>query len=164
MNRRMTVLSLLVLLAAVIATGITRSTSAMMPASGPSASGHGNLTVGGELRTFSFTAVTHKNGTVTGQAQLNNRAQDTRLHLDIDCLRVVGNTATVSGIVTNTTDPTLEGFRGIFRVEDNGEGANDPPDRISLVFLFPPSVPLDCNSNLGLPLIPIEAGNIQVRP
>ncbi len=34
----------------------------------PSASGQGSLTVGGELRTFSFTAVQHQDGTATGEA------------------------------------------------------------------------------------------------
>ena len=164
MDRRMTVLSLLILFAVVTATGLTHSTSAMMPDSGPSASGHGNLTTGGELRTFSFTAVTHKDGTVTGQAQLISRATDTRIHMEIDCLRVVGNIAIMSGTITNSNVPAFEGRPAIFRVQDNGEGANDPADRISLVSIFPAGFAINCNSNFSTPLIPIDGGNIQVRP
>lgn len=131
-------------------------------ANGPKASGHGNLTVADELRTFSFTAVTHQDGSVTGQAQLNNRAQDARIHLEIDCLLVIGNRAVMSGVVTNTNDPVFEGLTGTFRVTDNGEGANDPPDTISLVFFgFPPQF---CRTNVPLPEMPIEGGNIQVKP
>ena len=61
--------------------------------SGPSATGAGHFEIDGELRTFSFTANTHRDGTVKGQAQLYNRALGTRTHLEIDCLRVVGTTA-----------------------------------------------------------------------
>jgi hypothetical protein len=141
------------------------------PGSGPSASGHGNLTVGGELRTFSFTAVTHKNGSVTGEAQLDNRASGQKIHMAIDCLSVsVGhhsNTAVVSGIVT-ISDPTgLEGFTGVFAVQDNGEGSNAPArDRISLVFLESPPTTVDCTAATftDFGTAPIEGGNILVKP
>lgn len=141
-------------------------TSSAMVAGGPSASGHGNLTIGGELRTFSFTAVTHRDGTVTGQGQLNNRQQGVKLHLTIDCLLVSGNTASVSGTVTSVSGPTAVqvGDRFIFRVVDNGEGSKAPPDTISLVFSFPPSVMIDCKVPFVVPLLPIDGGNIQVRP
>jgi hypothetical protein len=134
--------------------------------SGPSASGHGNLTIAGELRTFSFTAVTHKDGSVTGEAQLDNRAQGVKLHLAIDCLKVVGNTATVSGTVTEVSGPTViqVGWKSVFRVTDNGEGGKSAPDTISLVFSFAPPAFIDCHSNFSVPMMPIEGGNIQVRP
>ena len=134
--------------------------------SGPSANGHGNLIVTGELRTFSFTAVTQKGGGVTGESQLDNRAQGVKLHLAIDCLVVTGNVARVSGIVTKATGPTAVqvGWKSIFHVQDNGEGANDPPDTISLVFSFPPSVAVDCTTPFVLPMLTIDDGNIQVKP
>src|SRR5437867_12209486 len=74
------------LLALALVVFLQPSTAA--PGSGPSASGHGNLTAGGELRTFSFTAVTHRDGSVTGEAQLNNRASGQKIHMAIDCLSV----------------------------------------------------------------------------
>ncbi len=134
--------------------------------SGPSASGHGNLTVGGELRTFSFTAVTHKDGSVSGECQLENRAQGVRLHIAIDCLQVTGNMASVSGTVTEVSGPTAVevGWRSLFRVVDNGEGGKNPPDTISLVFSFAPGANVDCHTNFVFPQMPIEGGNIQVRP
>ena len=56
-------------------------------ASNPFAGGHGNLISGEELRTFSFTAVRHTDGTVSGQVQVKNRALDVHVHVDVDCLK-----------------------------------------------------------------------------
>jgi hypothetical protein len=54
----------------------------------------------------------------------------------------------------------------LFAVEDNGEGGNAPTDRISLVFTDVPSN--SCNdyvfSDFDGFMLPIEAGNIQVKP
>ena len=41
--------------------------------SGPSATGSGHFSESGALRTFSFNAITHADGTVSGNAQINNR-------------------------------------------------------------------------------------------
>ncbi len=132
----------------------------------PSASGHGNLTVGGELRTFSFTAVTQPNGRVTGEAQLKSRASGALIHAEINCLTVVGNKAYIGGVVRHSNNPLLVGKPAVFRVIDNGEGANAPPDELSLfvTFVTPPSE--DCNGPTvqSLATRPIEAGNIQVKP
>jgi len=148
-------------------TMLSQPTSSAARANGPSASGHGNLTVGGELRTFSFTAVTHKDGSVTGEAELINRASGGKFHLAINCLSVSGIDAVVSGVVTNSDGPTnLLGWTGVFRVTDNGEGANDPPDQISFTFFFPPPTTVSCQSFVPAQFstVPIEGGNIQVQP
>ena len=52
----------------------------------------------------------------------------------------------------------------IFHVVDNGEGSNAPPDTISLVFSFDPSVNVDCRTAFVLPMLAIDDGNIQVKP
>ena len=152
-------------LAAIGVTVLFLFTPRLLADSGPSANGHGNLVIAGELRTFSFTAVTQKGG-VTGEAQLDNRAQGVRLHLVINCLVVTGNVAKVSGIVTKVTGPTIiqVGWPSIFYVNDNGEGSNSPPDTISLVFSFDPSVTVDCRTPFVLDMLAIDDGNIQVKP
>ena len=152
-------------LAAIGVTVLFLFTPRLLADSGPSANGHGNLVIAGELRTFSFTAVTQKGG-VTGEAQLDNRAQGVRIHLAIDCLVVTGNVAKVSGIVTKVTGPTIiqVGWKSIFYANDNGEGSNSPPDTISLVFSFDPSVNVDCTTPFVLPMLAIDDGNIQVKP
>jgi hypothetical protein len=135
-------------------------------ANGPQASGHGNLTTGGELRTFSFTAITQSDGSVTGEAELKSRASGTVIHAHLDCLTVVGNQAYIGGIVTKATNPAFVGKPAVFTVIDHGEGASAPPDELSLfvTFVNPPSE--DCNgpTNHSQTMHPIEAGNIQVNP
>ena len=128
-----------------------------------SANGSGHVTIEGENRTFAFTALEDDSGVDRGQAQLQARQEDNKIHLDIDCLVVTGNTARVSGIVTRSDDPVLMGWTGIFRVIDGGAGRNSPPDQISLVHLFPPLFNQSCRTYEPSPLHPVERGNIQVH-
>ena len=146
----------------------------------PSASGHANLSVGDrQTRTFSFIAVEHRDGTVRGQAQVNNPSFPIRVHFTIDCLKFGGvNRVIASGPITRSSDPgTIDvGRISVFAVEDNGEGANAAPDRITTIPDYAP--PKSCNdfsvSDSGLrddttatvvrPWRAIEAGQIQVRP
>ena len=118
----------------------------------------------GTFRSFSFSARKYADGTVDGELQLNSRGFDVFVHIKIDCLRVVGNDAFMSGTITNSNNPLFEGRSVIFNVEDNGEGANSLPDRISLVGIAPAGVQINCNSNIVLQTVPIEEGNIQVKP
>jgi hypothetical protein len=135
------------------------------PGGNPRATGSGHFETAGELRTFAFNAIQHKDGIVTGHSQTHNRVLDVSAHLEIDCLRfLTPNSAVMSGTITRSNDPTLEGRRGIFRVEDNGEGANDPPDGASLTAVLPPGSMLDCQVLPGPNPIPIQHGNVQVSP
>jgi hypothetical protein len=135
-------------------------------AAGPtSATGAGTLTILGELRNFAFSAITAPDGTVQGQAQLNNRQQSAIDHLDIDCMRVVGNTAVISGVVTSSNSGQA-GNTGVFAVQDLGEGKNAQPDRLSLVYFYAPQYAGTlCTffSFADFPTSPIQGGNIQVR-
>ena len=49
-----------------------------------STTGSGHIQLGGELRTFSFSAVGRNDGSVTGQAQLQARLIDSTSHVEID--------------------------------------------------------------------------------
>jgi hypothetical protein len=128
---------------------------------GPSATGAGHFESSGGLRTFSFSAITKKDGSVTGQAQLSNRGLDSKLHVDIDCMVVSGNTATISGVITNS-NVGLDGFTAYFTVVDNGEGGASP-DEMSLLAPIDPASGLDCTVPLNMVLYPIDGGNVQVR-
>ena len=59
------------------------------------------------------------------------------------------------------------GITGAFAVEDNGEGANAPPDRITLLNtgpFFTPGICMFLTPAVVAPLLlPIENGNVQVR-
>src|SRR5215469_18572147 len=91
-----------------------------------SATGSGQFHVSGSLRTFTFNANTDSSGVTTGQTQGNNRSAGVKWHGTLTCLNVVGNVATMSGVVTDITpglgDPFLVGNFIQFQVTDMGEG------------------------------------------
>lgn len=155
-----------VLIATLLAIGAGMSAGTAIAGNGivASATGSGHITIGTELRTFSFTAETDSNNNSRGQAELFNRNSGTRLHMAVNCLNVAGNVATMSGTVTqDNLSGAFVGDPVWFQVVDNGEGAGAPPDLISLVYIFfgPPGVP--CTSPLVPASIPIQGGNIQVH-
>lgn len=142
---------------AIAAAGVTQSASGQgtILITTPDASGN---------RTFSFNAETHSDGTTTGHAQLVNRFNGTVLHIRVDCLRVIGNVASVSGEVTHTNNPLFDEFSSVvFTVQDNGEGSAAPPDLISFAFFDVPAPGWDCQNQLFPPEFAVEEGNVQVK-
>jgi hypothetical protein len=147
----------------------TGKAGSLLKTSGPSASGQGRIE--GTDRVFAFNARTQPDGTVKGEGQLTytHNGNDVKIHFMIDCLSVVDNVAAMSGTVTNS-NTFQPGGPCWFKVKDNGEGNNAPPDEMT-GFLFceggdedPACAQLTCGNDLGLALNPIENGNIQVRP
>ena len=133
-----------------------------------SATGSGHFQVSGDLRTFTFNANTDSSSNTTGQTQGNNRNAGIKWHGSLNCLNVVGNVATMSGVVTDITpglgDPFLVGNFIQFQVTDMGEGNNAPPDLISLTLFFPQgSNDPGCTVPLITATIPITQGNVQVH-
>ena len=139
-----------------------------------SATGSGHITAGGEQRTFSFSAVRHRDGTVSGQFQLKNRATDVVIHGEVRCMAIFprpgGGAAFMAGVVTRVEGDATGFFEGrdvIFNAFDNGEGQNAVfPDFISLVQASnPQTAARQCAFGLrvGTP-VPVEDGNVQVRP
>jgi hypothetical protein len=130
-----------------------------------SARGGGHLTFMDARRTFAFTANNKADGTTQGEFQINNRAEGFfKEHGVVTCLFVEDNQAWVGGVVLHS-DGGTEGISRVWRVVDNGEGSNDPPDMISLAATFGPAgTEQVCKTPVGLvlPLMPIEDGNIQV--
>ena len=130
---------------------------------GPSANGQGFFTgSGGGLRTFSFNAVTKNDGSVTGQANLHNRDEGNIYKVQINCLQVIGNRASVSGVIKSSTVPGLEGQNAVFVVIDNGEGFGNFPDQISRLLITDEEV--DCRTEIPFRMFNIEGGNVQVKP
>jgi hypothetical protein len=120
------------------------------------------------LRTFAFEATKTSNGSVTGQAQIDNRAVAQRLHIQVDCLNVIGNIAVMSGTLTYASGAGISvGDAAIFGVQDNGEGAGASPDRVTRAFENTGLVCTDITpANVGLytyELHDVQAGNIQVH-
>jgi hypothetical protein len=148
--------------------------TASMRADGPSASGHGTILVQNEQgqtvrRQFSFSAKQLADGTVQGSAVIQNPQFDPRYRatFDITCLLVVGNRASLGGDIKTTSDPVFndEFDTGFFTVFDNGEPGKGI-DTISLVFFDNVVPPANCQF-IGADdfmQIPIDSGNVQVRP
>lgn len=128
-----------------------------------SATGSGHTLSAGELRSLSFSANQLPDGTAGGQAQINARSLDAFAHIAIDCLEVTGNIAHMSGTVVQTSDPTvfLPDEYVHFAVQDNGEGADAPPDRVSGI---PVDEPFRCDDSTPPTLTRVVVrGNLQVR-
>jgi opacity protein-like surface antigen len=156
--------------------GATAATAAKTPTRTPSASGSGALDNG--ARQFSFNAKQNADGTVTGQAELTNKdftgANGTspyKLHVDISCMKVVGNIAIFGGTTKRTNDPSLVDAV-FFSVQDNGEPGKGA-DKISRAFFWDddPATTGDPQSCQlvpfegpdSFPLETIETGNVQVK-
>jgi len=115
--------------------------------------------------TFTFNAVKHGDGSVTGHLFYFFRDFDLdfKVRMDIDCLIIDGNRAKVSGIITQISanfpgEPWWLGARGSLQVEDNGNGNGASPDRYSDFHFFEAT----CTDD-NEPYIPID-GNIVVAP
>ena len=131
-----------------------------------SAAGSGHMVRNGFYRTFSFSARKYADGTSTGQLQLRSPEFDVVVHLAIDCLRVVGDRAHMSGVITYTsnTDEAFVGEHNRLVVEDNGEGLAAPPDMVSGIPANPGNTnPETCETNTLVPNRIVENGNVQVR-
>ena len=134
--------------------------------SGPSASGHANfINAAGQLVQRTFHARQKTDGDVYGDFVQHNTATGVMVKGDIDCLFFLGPTqAAMSGKIREHPDVTLIGRTAIFRVGDNGEGSNAPPDEISGLNIQGSGSPLDCKTFVNPFFTPIESGNIQVKP
>jgi hypothetical protein len=126
------------------------------------ASGGGTVEYGGALNTHAFTAQVDADGNVKGQAEFQLRFIDTTIHVEVDCLAVVGNEAWIGGTIARSSNPAQvgPGLHILFRVQDNGEGDAHPPDMTSqLVWGAVPS----CDTTPPLGLNEWSNGNVQVR-
>ena len=128
-----------------------------------SASGSGHILFATNNEFITFSAMKQTDGTVSGTAVVHDVSAGVTAKIDVNCLNVVGNTATISGVVTSSSEPTLVGFEGIFQVVDNGEGANAPPDFMSLANFYAVGTGSDCTVPGEYDLVPLRSGNVQVR-
>lgn len=144
----------------------TPNSGSLAKSSGPvveMVTGSGHLTRSTEpvglWRTFSFTARRYADGSVKGTFEGHDHGW-TYVKGSITCFTIDGNQAWVYCVIEKS-DPEYVGSQRVFRVVDNGEGANAPPDQISLLSV---DQGYSCSALYGFPLVyDIEAGNIQVK-
>lgn len=139
--------------------------SAQLSLRGTPAADH-SVTGGGStsLFSFGFTAQSHQDGkvggTVSGNAEFVFPAPFSgHIHVEVNCLQVVGNQAFVSGVMTNSAFGLSKGTEILFGVQD-GDGAAKS-DLISNVF-FSPAPPLTCLTFHAPPQFAIQ-GNIEIH-
>ncbi len=150
--------------------------------SGPSANGQATLPMEllGGRQTVAFHVREFADGSVRGSFESKSRGQDLEVHANLDCLAITGNEAIAGGVVTQSrVDPSFPfpipvGTRIWFRVRDNGEGANAPPDEFTDWFFGAPELGFTltvCAPNVFeefpefIPgYAPLANGNVQVKP
>jgi hypothetical protein len=96
-------------------------------AAAASVNGSGTVTFGSSVEHISVNATAGATPTAgSGRATFQDKAAGGNVNgqIDVNCVRVVGNTATVSGIVTHSNDKTLIGTEAVFQVVDNGNGTD----------------------------------------
>ena len=120
---------------------------------------------------YSLSAIRHDDGSVSGEFEerviLASTSEFIRqTHGTVTCFQIVGNLARIGGVVDHATDPRfLPGTEFRLIVEDNGNGASDPPDRGSNArFGVPGSAQAFCNAGTAFNLEDVQHGNIEVRP
>lgn len=138
-----------------------------VPAQAVTASAHGGYfaTYGGNsaTRRIEFTANRDGLNNQKGQGSFFNVTTGLKTHFTIDCLKVEGNVATMSGTWGIADVDTGEFPYLWLQVIDNGEGKN-AHDKVSP--LFTSDSPISCNDDLfpGVTFdIDASSGNIQVR-
>ena len=100
------------------------------------ASGGGTVDVPQGRSTYAFHASANGAGEVKGNFNAHFSNVDANVRGDVTCLAVVGNRATMAGVVTATSDATLVPVGRIYawQVVDNGEGSNASPDQVSAFY------------------------------
>ena len=81
------------------------------------------------------------------------------LRVDVNCVRIVGSEATVSGIITSSNDPTLVGFEALVQIVDSGTGGSQ--DLMSPVLLHEVGIGPDCTVPSEFDLVEVQ-GNFTI--
>ncbi len=127
--------------------------------------GSGHLTQAGELRTFTFNAEKHFDGSVRGKFEIIARQVDRVVHGAVTCMTVFGDAAWLGGVIDRDDSGVSTGAQARFRVVDLGQAPGGSPDLTSLLsFTFVPgAAQAYCNAAPFFPpLLFTESGEIVV--
>jgi hypothetical protein len=110
--------------------------------SAASVSGSGTIKFGSSTEHISVRA----SGS-SGRATFEDKAAGGNVNgqIDINCVKIVGNTATLSGLVTHSNKKSMIGQEGVFQIVDNGS-KKSAPDMASLINFHQPGTSTDCNA------------------
>jgi len=155
MKRLLTGSSIMIALTLAIAFTTLRANTAGGNVASANGSGHS-----GDV-TLSFGAFDHGGGSYTGQATFIDDFAKTKVTVDVECVTVNGNIASVSGSVTKSTNPSFPVGTGVhFQVIDNGEGEGAVEDYFSGLYIGGGCPPAETEAPA---MMASDIGNIQVR-
>ena len=98
----------------------------------------------------------------SGRATFQDKAAGGNVsgQININCVSIAGNTATLSGLVTHSNKKEMIGQEGVFRIVDNG-GKKGTPDMATLINFHQPGTSTDCNAG-EFDLTPVK-GDFTIR-
>lgn len=128
---------------------------AVVVAAAASVNGSGTVTFGSSVEHITVSASGN-----SGRATFNDKAAGGNFNgqIRVNCVNVVGSTATVSGIVTHANKKDLVGKEAVFQVVDNGSRGSD---MASIINFHDPGTSTDCRGG-EFDLAPVK-GNFTVR-
>jgi len=114
-------------------------TLAAVASNAASVGGSGTVTFGSSVEHITVNVT----GT-SGRATFQDKAAGGNVNgqIAINCVNIVGNTATLSGLVTHSNRKSMIGNEGVFRIVDNGRRT----DMASLINFHQPGTSTDCNA------------------
>ena len=144
----------------------TRQSLAELSLRGNAAGSDHSATGGGSTQSFhfGFTAQSHRNGnvagSVTGNAEVVFVAPNPgHLHIDVNCLEIVGNDAYVSGVLSYSAFGLTQGTEMLFAIQDDDSAAK--ADLISDIY-FSPAPPFTCHTFHAKPHYAVQ-GNTEIH-
>jgi hypothetical protein len=104
----------------------------------------------------------------SGRVTFNDRTVSGNVNgtINVNCVRIVGNEATISGIVTHSNRKSIEGFEGLLQIRDNGKGRGGKsggPDFGSPILFHAVGTGSDCSVPGEFDLVPVK-GDFTVQP
>jgi hypothetical protein len=103
----------------------------------------------------------------SGRVTFNDRTVSGNVNgtIDVNCVRIVGNEATISGIVRQSNRKSIEGFEGLLQIRDKGKGRgkNGGPDMGSPILFHAVGTGSDCQVPGEFDLVPVK-GDFTVQP
>ena len=127
----------------------------------PSVKGAGTVTFGSSIEHITVSATAGATPTSgSGRATFQDKAASGNYNgqIDVNCVNIVGNTATISGIVTHANKKELIGREGVFQVVDNGKRT----DFASILNFHEVGIGSNCTSG-EFDLSPVK-GDFTVQP
>jgi hypothetical protein len=128
-----------------------------------SVKGSGTINFGASVEHYSI----NTSGS-SGRVTFNDKTVSGNVNgtINVNCVRVVGNEATISGIVTHSNRKSIEGFEGLLQIRDNGKGRGgnaSGPDMGSPILFHAVGTGSNCQVSGEFDLVPVK-GDFTVQP